>query len=111
MKKLKKIILTLLVISLLVNPMYLTLRVHAANEEIAMSRISDTLQSVMISNTEEKIEVMIWLNDIATSSNVLPSTSAILAQAEAILPSLGLCENPATDAELYSQYMAGRKKC
>lgn len=69
MKKIKQIILTLLVVSFLVNPMYLTLRVHAANEEIAMSRISDALQNVMeISSGEEPIEVMIWLEDINTSS-------------------------------------------
>ena len=51
--------LTLLVLSFLANPMYLILQVHAANEEIAMSRISDTLQSVMQSSGEETIEVMI----------------------------------------------------
>lgn len=61
MKKLKKIVLTLLVMSLLVNPMYLTLRVHAANEELAASRISDTLQNVMENSTEEKIKIMYLL--------------------------------------------------
>lgn len=60
MKKIKQIILTLLVVSFFVNPMYLTLRVHAANEEIAMSRISDRLQSAIEnSGGEEPIEVMI----------------------------------------------------
>lgn len=110
MKKLKNIVLALLVISLLVNPMYLTLRVHAANEEIAMSRISDTLQSVMENSTEEKIKVMIWLEDINTSSAVLSSTEAILAQAKATVSSRGLCENPIADAELFSQYKAKKKE-
>ena len=63
MKKLKKIVLTLLVMSLLVNPMYLTLRVHAANEELAASRISDTLQSVMSNSADEKIEVITEYNN------------------------------------------------
>ena len=75
MKKIKQIVLTLLVVSFLVNPMYLILRVHAVNEEIAMSRISNTLQSVMESGSEdESIEVMIWLEDINTSSAILNST-------------------------------------
>jgi len=39
--------------SLLFNPMYLTLRVQAANEELATSRISDTLQNVMDSSIVE----------------------------------------------------------
>lgn len=110
MKKLKKLLLTVLVMSLLVNPMYLSLRVHAANEELATSRISDTLQSVMENSTEEKIKVMIWLKDANTSSTKLTSTEAILAQAKATLAPHGLCENPATDAEIYSQYMAERKE-
>lgn len=109
MKKLKKIILTLLVISLLVNPMYLSLRVHAANEELATSRISDTLQRVMSNSEEEKIEVMIWLNDIDTSPAVLSSTEAILAQAEATLSPRGLCEISATDSTTYSQFESARK--
>lgn len=110
MKKLKKAILTLLVMSLLLNPMYLTLRVHAANEELATSRISDTLQSVMRNSADEKFEVMIWLKDNSASSSVLTSTEDILTQAKATLSPRGLCENPATDAELYSQYMAEKKK-
>lgn len=111
MKKIKQIILTLLVVSFLVNPMYLILMVHATNEEIAMSRISDTLQSVMeISSEDEFIEVMIWLEDIDTSSAVLSSTDDILAVANATLSPRGLCENPETDAETYSQYMSARKE-
>ena len=106
MKKLKKIVLTLLVMSLLVNPMYLTLRVHAASEELAMSRISDTLQSVMENSTDEKIKVMIWLEDIKTSSAVLSSTEAILAQAKVTVSSRGLCENPISNTKQYSQYKA-----
>ncbi len=109
MKELKKIILTLLVMSLLVNPMYLTLQVHAANEELATSRISDTLQSVMSNSAEEKIKVMIWLKDINASSTKLTSTEAILAQAKSTLAPRGLCAL-STDAELYSQYMAERKE-
>ena len=110
MKKLKKIILTILVMSLLVNPMYLTLRVHAANEEVAASRISDTLRSVMKNSPEEKIKVMIWLNDANASAVKLTSTEAILAQAKATLSSRGISTAAATDAEIYSQYMAERKE-
>lgn len=110
MKKIKKIMLTLLVMSFLANPMCLILRVHAANEEIAMSRISDTLQSVMQSSEEETIEVMIWLEDINTSQAVLSSTESILSAAKATLSPRALCENPETDAEIYSRYMDARKK-
>jgi len=110
MKKIKKIILTLLVMSFLANPMCLILRVHAANEEIAMSRISDTLQSVMQSSEEETIEVMIWLEDINTSQAVLSSTESILSAAKATLTPRALCENPETDAEIYTQYMDARKE-
>ncbi len=110
MKKIKKIILTLLVMSFLANPMCLILRVHAANEEIAMSRISDTLQSVMQSSEEETIEVMIWLEDINTSQAVLSSTESILSAAKATLSPRALCENPETDAEIYTQYMDARKE-
>lgn len=109
MKKLTKIVLTLLIMSFLVNPMYLLLHVHAANEEIAMSRISDTLQSVMSNSTAEKIEVMIWLNDIDTSATELTSTEAILSQAEATLSPRGLCEISATDSTTYSQFESARK--
>ena len=110
MKKIKKIMLTLLVMSFLANPMCLILRVHAANEEIAMSRISDTLQSVMQSSEEETIEVMIWLEDINTSQAVLSSTESILSAAKATLYPRALCENPETDAEIYSRYMDARKE-
>ena len=110
MKKIKKIMLTLLVMSFLANPMYLILRVHAANEEIAMSRISDTLQSVMQSSEEETIEVMIWLEDINTSQAVLSSTESILSAAKATLSPRALCENPETDSELFLQYMSERRK-
>ena len=110
MKKLKKIVLVLLVMSLLINPMYLTLRVHAANEELATSRISDTLRSVMKNSAEEKIQIIIWLNDINASAEKLTSTKAILAQAKAISAPRGLCEASTTDAAIYSQYMAERKE-
>ena len=111
MKKIKQIVLTLLVVSFLANPMYLILRVHAVNEEIAMSRISNTLQSVMGSGSEdESIEVMIWLEDINTSSSVLSSSEDILEVANGTLPPRGLCEVSITDAEAYTQYMYTRKE-
>lgn len=110
MKKIKQIVLTLLVVSFLVNPMYLILRVHAVNEEIAMSRISNTLQSVMESGSEdESIEVMIWLEDINTSSAILNSTKEIISTVNASLPSGGICEVSAMDAETHSQYKIARK--
>lgn len=51
-----------------------------------------------------------WLEDINTSSAVLSSTEDILAAANATLSPRGLCENPTTDAETYSQYMSARKE-
>lgn len=110
MKKIKKIILTLLVLSFLANPMYLILRVHAANEEIAMSRISDTLQSVMQSSEEETIEVMIWLEDIDTSATVLSSTKDLISGASEVVLHRGLCEVSKTDTRVNSQISSASKE-
>ncbi len=96
--------------SFLLNPMCLILRVHAANEEVATSRISDTLQSVMKNSQEEMIEVMIWLEDIDTSQEVLSSTYDILETDKVTCFDYGLCENSETNADMYLKYISVRKE-
>ena len=110
MKKIKQIVIFALITSFIVNHMCLIMKVSAANEESAASRISNTLQDAIDCNREEPIEVMIWLDDIDTSTAVLSATNNILANTNTMLAPRSLCEVSVVDKDIYSQYMMARKE-